>query len=518
MRRPAPVHGLSAKVEAARVALASGDLTKTERLCQELLASAPQDGRPWAMLTETALQRGRPDAALVCANRAVALRPDDPLSHIMLGKCSFVSGDLVGALRAAEQAAKIPDAPAEAEDALGALFGLIGRHREALGRFQHAVAMAPNVPQYLFNLAATERMLGLLAEAEAHCDALIARDRRYALARYLRADLRTQTPERNHIAPLLAEAEARGADWRGEVLLRYALAKEYEDLGEDAKAFDQVETGAKLQKRGQPADIRAEIAEIDRVIGAHTRGWLAAAPAGFAGAEPIFVVGLPRTGTTLVERIVASHSAIASAGETGLFAATLARARGEQPAAADLGRRYVDDVVEVFATGDKRFVDKTLKNYLYCGLIRAALPRARIILVHRHPMDAGWAMYKAHFQAGFSFSYDLADVAEYILAYRRLARHWKAALPPQALLEVNYEEIVRDSAAQSRRLIDFLDLPWEDDVLRFHESAAPSATASAVQVRRPVYASSVGKWRLHAARLAALRERLARELSDEELA
>jgi tetratricopeptide (TPR) repeat protein len=519
-RSPAP--DLSTKVAAARAALASGDLAATERLCQGLVASAPRDGRAWAMLAETALQRGRPDAALICADRAAALRPSDPISHIMVGKVAFATGDLVGALRAVERAAKIPALPAEADDALGALLSLMGRHREALARFRRAVALAPAVSQFLFNLAAAERMLGLLEEAEAHCDAVIAREPRYALAWYLRADLRTQTPARNHIAPLIAAAQARRDEWRSEVLLRYALAKEYEDLGEHAKAFDEVATAAALQKRRQPADGGAEIAEIDRIIATHTKSWFAAAPAGFAGSAPVFVVGLPRTGTTLVERIVASHSAIVSVGETGLFAATLARSRVAQPGAAtapaELGKRYGEAVAEVFATGCKRFVDKTLKNYLYCGLIRAALPNAKILLVRRHPMDAAFALYKAHFQGGFSFSYDLADLADYLLAYRRLARHWKAVLPPQALLEVHYEDIVADQAGQSRRLIDFLGLPWEDEVLRFHESAAPAATASAVQIRRPVYASSVGKWRVHAERLAPLRERLAREMAAEELA
>jgi hypothetical protein len=167
---------------------------------------------------------------------------------------------------------------------------------------------------------------------------------------------------------------------------------------------------------------------------------------------------------------------------------------------------------------ERRIVDKTLQNYLYCGLILAALPRAKIILVRRHPLDAGWAMLKAHFQGKFLFSYDQTELADYILAYRRLARHWKAALPPHAFMDVNYEDIVRDQAEQSRRLIAFVGLPWEDGVLRFHDSTAPSATASAVQVRRPIYASSVGKWRRHADRLEPMRTRLAREIPVSELA
>jgi hypothetical protein len=151
-------------------------------------------------------------------------------------------------------------------------------------------------------------------------------------------------------------------------------------------------------------------------------------------------------------------------------------------------------------------------------MIHAALPRAKIILIRRHPLDACWAIYKAHFQGMFSFSYDQLELAEYYLAFRRLAHHWKSTLPSHTLLEVCYEDIVRDQTAESRRLIEFVGLPWEDEVLRFHDSQAPSATASAVQVRRPLYSSSVGKWRHHAERLTPLRTRLAREIPAAELA
>src|SRR5205807_5525558 len=164
---------------------------------------------------------------------------------------------------------------------------------------------------------------------------------------------------------------------------------------------------------------------------------------GFSAADPIFVLGLPRTGTTLIERIVASHSAMTSVGETGAFAAALRRSL-KTPAksldVADIGRRYVDSVAAFRVPPDRRFIDKTLQNYLYCGMIHAALPQARIILIRRHPLDACWAIYKAHFQGKFLFSYHQIELAEYYLAFRRLAQHWKATLPSEVLLEVNYED------------------------------------------------------------------------------
>ena len=310
----------------ARRAFANGDLATAERICSELVARSADNGSAWALLTETALQRGRPDAAIVCADRAVALMPKDPIALILRAKCLFVSGEARRAFEAAEAASKlVGDAP-EALDACGAIFGLLGLHQRAMEFFRRAVAARPGVPQYLFNLAATERMTGALGEAEAHCDAAIALDRHYGLAHYLRSDLRIQTADRNHIE----EMETLIRDGRlarpSEVMLRFALAKEYEDLDLHARAFDHVEAGCDLQHRSIAHDSAAEIADIDRIIQTHTRSWIAAAPPGHSAAAPVFVAGLPRTGTTLVERIIASHPAMESVGETGAFAAEMRRA------------------------------------------------------------------------------------------------------------------------------------------------------------------------------------------------
>jgi tetratricopeptide (TPR) repeat protein len=519
---PAPQRANLPSITEARRAFANGDLATTERICSQVLAAAPDDGTAWALLTETALRRGRPEAAIVCANRAVALMPKDPIALILRAKCLFVSGEAGKALEAAEAAAPMIGNAPETLDACGAIFGLLGLHKKAKQFFVRSVATRPDVPQYLFNLAATERMTGALEEAEAHCDAAIALDRHYGLAHNLRSDLRIQTADRNHIAEMEALIGEGRLARPSEVMVRFALAKEYEDLERHERAFDHVDAGCDLQRRLIAHDHAAEIAEIDRIIRTHTRSWMDAAPPGHCAAAPVFVAGLPRTGTTLVERIIGSHPAMSSAGETSAFAVEMRRAMKGAPKVAsdpaDIGRRYVEQVTAFRVPANVRFIDKTLQNYLYCGIIHAALPAAKIILVQRDPMDACWAIYKAHFQGKFAFSYHQIELAEYYLAYRRLSRHWLKTLPPGVLLEINYEDIVRDQSAASRRLIDFVGLPWDDEVLRFHESPAPSATASAVQVRRPVYSSSVGKWRRHAERLAPLRARLAREIPETELA
>ncbi|MGV7217105.1 sulfotransferase [Bradyrhizobium sp. UFLA05-112] len=515
-----PPSASTASIDAARRAFAGGDLAATERICAQLLAGNSSDWRIWALLTETAFSRGRQDAAIVSADRAVALAPANPIALALRAKCLFVSGQTRQACEVTEAAAKhLGDAP-DALDAVGAMFGLLGLQQRARELFRRALERQPGVPQYLFNLAAAERMIGALDDAEMHCDAAIAGDRHYGLAHYLRSDLRIQTADRNHVDEMEALIREGRLSPPAEIMLHFALGKEYEDLELWGNAFDHVEAGCHLQHRSLPRAPAAEIGEVDAIIQAHTRRWIEAAPRGHAEAAPVFVTGLPRTGTTLVERIIASHSTMHSVGETSAFTAEMRRAMVARPGGRDLegiGRRYLDTAAALRVPDNVRFIDKTLENYLYCGLIHAALPSAKIILVQRHPMDSCWAIYKAHFRGKFSFSYHQIELAEYYLAYRRLSQHWRSVLPPDAMMEIKYEDIVRDQAAASREIIRFLGLAWEDEVMRFHESPAPSATASAVQVRRPVYASSVGKWRHHAERLAPLRERLAREIPEAEL-
>lgn len=521
-----------AAIERARGALAAGDAAMAEQLCRAVAAADPHDAWPWTMLSEIALRRGDGAAGLAHASEAVRLAPHMLLAHVMLAKAHLQRGDQVAALAAAATGERVRNAPAEALDGLGAVLGLLGQHQRALALFRRAVALQPRSPQPLFNLAATERMIGALDSAETHCDAALAADPHFGLAYYLRSDLRQQTPARNHLAEMEGLL-ARGARTpQDEVLVRFALAKEYEDLGEHARSFAQVKAGADRHRHQTPYDPRHDLGMIDRVMHTQTASWLKSVRAGYRDTAPIFVVGLPRSGTTVVERIIAGHSLVSSAGEIGLFPGEVSRALGEVrrraggplPAAAGdldvaaLGKRYVDAVIDVAAPAGRRFVDKTLQNYLYCGFIRAALPRAKIILVRRHPMDNCYSLYKAHFQGKFGFSYALDELADYYLAFRRLARHWRSVLPDDAYLEISYDAIVRDQRAESRRLVDFLELPWEEDVLRFHESRAPSATASAVQIRRPLYDTAVGRWRHHAEALRPLHTRLAQEIPADELA
>jgi hypothetical protein len=311
--------------------------------------------------------------------------------------------------------------------------------------------------------------------------------------------------------------------WREERYLRFALGKEYEDLERYSAAFAHFEAGNILQRSHMKYSVSEDIAVVDRIIAVHTSQQLSMAPAGYRSEEPIFVVGLPRTGTSLVERILGAHSAVFSAGELNDFALALlqtANESGVNPKISKLelverslslncrplGERYIGRTRP--RTGRvPRFVDKLPGNYLYLGLISAALPQARIVMLERDPMDACCAIYNSLFAGTYPFSYDLRDLGAYYLAYRRLADHWVRCLGDR-LLVVRYENLVRDFDHEARRLIEFCRLPWEDACLNYYSSATAATTASAVQVRRPVYVTSIGKWRVYEQQLTPLRSLL----------
>jgi hypothetical protein len=239
---------------------------------------------------------------------------------------------------------------------------------------------------------------------------------------------------------------------------------------------------------------------------------------------PIFIIGMPRTGTTLVERMLGNHSQVTSVGEavdfpeemTAAARATHARlgltdshllGASLQMDYGEVGRRYVAAVRDL-AAAQPYTIDKLPFNFRYAGLIHKALPNAAIVHLTRDPMDTCYAVFKTSFINAYHFSYNLEELAEYFIAYRRMMDHWHAVMPG-VILDVRYEDLVADPQPQCRRLLEHCGLPWEDDVLDFHRSTKPATTASAMQVRRPIYKSSVQKWRNFTRELQPVLRRLA---------
>jgi hypothetical protein len=374
----------------------------------------------------------------------------------------------------------------------------------------------------LYELAAALHFTGDTEGAASTLAALLAGAPKAGVALHLRSSLRRATPERNHVAELealLATPFPSDADRAGAL---YALARELEDLGEGERAFAAAREAAAL-RRGQLRgyDVAGEIATIDAVCAAYGAAELARAVPGHDEEGPIFVVGMPRSGTTLVERILSRHSRVGSAGELLDFGQALGAAVRRLPPApgeslvdaslrvdfAALGRDYLRGAREA-APARPLFVDKMPSNYMYCGLIRRALPKARIVHVTRDPMDTGYAVFKTLFGQSYLFSYDLREIADYLACHERAMRHWQAVLG-DAIVTVRYEDLVADPEGQARRLLEALGLEWEPEVLTDAGNDRLSTTASAAQVREPIHDRSVGRWREHAEGLEPLRQRLA---------
>lgn len=395
---------------------------------------------------------------------------------------------------------------------------IAGRHFDAARCHARAAMLKPDHPRHLYNLAASKIALGELDDAEDLLNRVIRLDPQDYDAWHNRSTLRTQTPEDNHVEQLKYVLGRLERDHPGRAPVSYALAKELEDLGRFDESWQYLQQGALARRRGMQYDVAAD-EEAMRLIAESFNERLLGGPQGrFDGARPIFVLGLPRSGTTLVDRILDAHSEVASLGEINTLAFSLMRLAGEASDKAELirksatidfaefGRLYAKGIAG-YGSDAPRLVDKTPLNFLYIGLINLAMPGATVIHLRRHPLDSCYAIYKTLFRLGYPFSYSLQDVGRYYIAYHRLMSHWRAGLPGR-ILDVDYERLVADQEGETRRILEHCGLGFEPACLEFHRQAGAAATASAAQVRQPVYASSVGRWRCYERQLARLAEKL----------
>jgi tetratricopeptide (TPR) repeat protein len=371
-------------------------------------------------------------------------------------------------------------------------------------------------------LALTCRLMGKFDEAvDAANIAIQANPHDYEMIG-LRSAVRTVTLEQHNIVQLRALLAAGCRDSEGASRVAFALAKECEEVGRYEHSFGYLEAGAKFKRETFKYDIATDLKTFDILREVFTEEALADTNPGFQTEEPIFILGLPRTGSTLVERIISSHSAVFAAGELNQFGAAMmgeVRKSGNPADQVDLTRKSLQvDMREVGrnyqemtrpATGHtKHFIDKKPLNFLSIGVIAKALPNAKIIHVRRTPMDACYAIYKFRFNQAYPWAYNLAEIAQYYVGYRQLMHHWHKVLPGK-IIEVTYENVVGDLESEAKRLISELGLPWEPGVLDFHKNEAAAMTGSAAQVRKKIYSSSVGRWRDYETQLKPLAEALA---------
>jgi tetratricopeptide (TPR) repeat protein len=516
--------GVDDRFRAAFELLRRGKVAAAAELCRDLQGTAPS-----AELTRLASEieeaRGNFAAALEIVSTALAEQGENASLLLKRAQLLLHVRRRTEARAAARRAAEICGRDPRFLQACAKIHMQSNDPVGAQTILRRACDLAPNDPAVLYDLALSHFYLNEMDTADALLERVLALAPGNGAALHVRSQLRTWTRETNHIDELrrvVAQPRLRNQD---EVFANFALAKELEDLGEYAESFKALRRGNDAKRSVLSYDVRDDVRAMHNVMAHYTADALSGIGNGDESRGPIFVVGMPRTGTTLVERMLGSHSAVTSVGEAMDFPtemAALAKRTYAQSGSTDpdllkaslamdfaeLGRSYLRAVQDA-AHGRVHTIDKLPFNFRYCGLIHKALPNATILHVTRNPMDTCMAVFKTVFINAYHFSYRLDELAEYYVAYRRTMDHWHAVMPG-VIHDVSYEHLVADPAAWSRRLIRWCGLPWEDAVLDFHRSTKPSTTASAAQVRRPVYRSSVQKWRNYADELQPVLERLAR--------
>jgi tetratricopeptide (TPR) repeat protein len=501
--------------------MARGDWTGAAGLAAECRILWPGETDGWVLGSMAALFADQKEQALALVDDRLSRDPGNTPCMIQRAECLFALGRRDDAIDAAESAASTARDVPPALDAIATFLVFAQDQSRAVRIYDMAIAAGPADPSLYSKRAVVHQYLGHFDQA--------ARDFATALslapgdAESLKglADLQRQTPENNHLPAMRAALAAVAADAKDAGTLHFALAKTYEDLVDYSTSWQHLSAANRCERsRLQYVPTQDRIV-FERIMGAfpHTE----ASTVDSTGESPIFIVGLPRTGTTLVERIIGSHSAVHSAGElSALTDAITVTGSGASPLASTtwlglveaMGALRGEPIAREYLARTRsqrgnraRFSDKAPANFFYCPLILRAFPQARIVHLTRHPMAACYAIYKTRFNGGYPFAYDLLELADFYCGYRRLMAHWHRVLPGR-ILDVAYEDVVTRLEPATRRILDYLGLPFEDACLNFHSNPNPSSTSSSVQVRQPLYDSSLQLWRHYSRELGPLRERL----------
>ena len=462
-----------------------------------------------AMKAYELMRSGRIEEAIVFAEQAVDGSRICTPGHGFLASLLLKQGRLADAERIISAALQLPTGVADAYDGLAYASMALGKHDRANALYRRAIEISPDIPRFWYNLAGSERSLGRLVEAEVACDRAINLDPEQYPSYLLRSELRVQSPQANHIKELEAKLAVAGQEHRARVFLGFALAKELDDVQRFDEAFHWFASAAAARRSRLSYDVAVDEHKLARIAESFPKALFADSSRGARAhstrpvdsSRYIFIVGLPRSGTTLVERILTGLPGVRSNGETDNFSrALLAATRGpgdvfQQAAAADplvVSANYAGYTHD--ETDSDRIIEKLPMNYLYIGAICRALPNASLLLIRRSPIDSCFAMYRTLFGDAYPFTYDFEDLARYYAAYERLMNHWRNVLG-ERLREVVYEDLVREPTRIGQILAQHCSIGWSDAALEIQNNQAVSLTASAAQVRRPIYGSSSGRWR-----------------------
>lgn len=506
-------------MNAARAALARGDLPGAMAAAQAQVQSRPAEAEGYFLVGLIAAEAGQVARAVPLIEQALGREPANPEYLAQYARLLILlrrDGEAAAAARAGLAAS---GSDARTLDTLGCVLARLGDHEATLAPFAAAAAQEPGNLDYRYNLAAACGFTGRVEEARGHYETILQADPGDARTHYALSILSRQTRNDNHVARLEA-ATARASAPEDLLRLRYALAKELEDIGEPERAFAALSAANAGHKRATGYRFAQDEAIFDALEAAFAD--VPAAASGHSDPAPIFVVGMPRTGTTLVDRILSSHPEVGSAGELQamplaikqaaatpsrkvLDAETIAAAMRADPA--EIGRLYSARAAHHRPAGKPRFVDKLPANFLNIGHILRALPNARIVCLRRAPMDTVWSNVRNLFATSspyYAYSYDLMDTARYYARFDRLMALWERHYPGR-VLSLGYEALVAGQERETRRLLEHCGLPWDAACLSFHENRAAVATPSAAQVRRRLNADGIGRWKTHEAGMAEVR-------------
>jgi tetratricopeptide (TPR) repeat protein len=470
---PVDSAAFSRALDAAAAHFAAGQLDAAAQVYRRLERQAPQDIRPAYSLAVIDIRQGRLDRARRRLEAVVAIEPGLAAAHHNLGAVRQRLGAWDAAAEAYGRALELqPQAP-ETRAGLAGVLAALGRGGEAIGHLRVLAAYPSHPWPALIRIA--------LIDPAAVGDDDLARMQDAA------AD------------------EAVDADSR--IGLSFALGDMLEHRGRSAEAFAAYAAGNRLKYAALDS---AAVAEANAAAARYVRELVdarfvaARAGQGSRSDAPIFIVGMPRSGSTLIEQILARHPDVQGLGETGVLPTLVTHGYPRTGVGLrDLAARYLAAMRERGWDGTSRFVDKTLENYLHLGLIQLLFPQAMILHAVRDPVDTSFACYRQLFSSGNETLYDLAEIGAEYVRYRQLMEHWATVLPGRAI-DVSYEALVEDPDTQIPDLVAKAGLAWDPAALRFHERAGGVATASASQVRQPIYQSSVQRWRRHAERLQPL--------------
>ena len=438
---------------------------------------------------------GRLMDAKECTLRALQLSPGDADAHNNLAAILLEMGHFHEAEESLRRALQIAPDHVRAHNNLASVLKEMMRREEARQTCSRALSIAPDDADALHGLANLHLEEGRSVEAMVIYERILQRHPENFEVRHSMALARkTRENDANFTALNELSGKAVGQD---RAFLHYALGKCCDDRGEYEKAYAHFSEGAKAKRAmlEYRADRAAErFARIARDFDEETMAGLLGA--GDPSDLPVFVLGMPRSGTTLVEQIIASHPGVQAGGELPDLLCIVERNRegSQREKIAGWGKEYIR-ALEARAPSARRITDKMPANFFAIGLIHAMLPHAKIIHVRRSPLDTCLSCYTQLFRRAHEYSYDLSELGRYYAGYAALMEHWRNIMPEGSFLEVDYEDVVADIEGQARRMIEHCGLEWSDACLGFYENARPVQTASMMQVRNPVYSSSVGRWR-----------------------